>query len=484
MADTADSRIASIIVKQGTDRVSYWLQMDRLTSLVADPGLKPDDDLPSSLLFEIHVALSEVVLYPLSTLPTLNFLKQKYDRIRSISFDYPAWTDPPLEGTAAIEWLRDNMLGGFIQDPVFGLGVLREMRPWLEAVEQIPGVQHIRIVTNERTRLDGITYVVNESEYQNVRLAFQRIASGYQAESLVDRKIMAHNGVLHALDPKKYPEKEKPYKAGTIYKLLGGRGVNNLTLRGRDRRSILSLTSKTAKELAASNPEATIKIQRDIELANLDEVIRRFRIGLEKPRAERAWQRLFEANPFILSMVFGYPIVDIQSSATVGNVGLDGRGAKIVDFLKANPTTLNAAIVEIKKPQSELLGAEYRNGVRKPSAELIATVVQVLDQRHALMTNLAAVLMATSRQDLRTYSVDCVIVMGKTPEKDDAPSLELMRTQFKDVRVITYDELLTRLEDLRSFLAHDPEHANSIRADQVDIEHSDDDDFWDEDDDT
>jgi hypothetical protein len=310
-------------------------------------------------------------------------------------------------------------------------------------------------------------------------LSFQRIALTFQAESLSDRKMMAHNEVLHALNPETYPEQEKPYKAGTIYKLLGGQGVHQLRLRGRDRSSVLELTRATAKELSVSDPEATIKLQRDIELVNLDEVIRRFRRGLEQPRAERAWQRLFEANPFILTMAFGYPIVDIQSSATVGNVALDGGGAKIVDFLKSNPTTLNAAIVEIKKPQSELLGGQYRSGVRKPSAELIATVVQVLDQRHTLMTNLAAVLMASRRQDLRTYSVDCVVVMGKTPADEDAASFELMRTQFKDVRIITYDELLIRLEDLRDFLAHDTGHGIVASANGVAVEDANDE-FWDD----
>ena len=481
MADSFDNRRAEILVREGTDRVGYWLQLDRQTSLIADHSLKPDDPLPSSLLFEIHFALDEVVIYPLSTLPSLNFLRQKYDRIRSITFEHSLLDDPPLDGGSAVDWLRENMIGGFIRDPVFGLGVIREMRPWLEAVEQIPGVQYIRIVSNEQTRLDGTTYIINEAEYHNLRLAFQRIALTFQAESLSDRKIMAHNEVLHALNPETYPEQEKPYKADTIYKLLGGRSVHQLRLRGRDRNSVLELTRATAKELSVSDPEATIKLQRDIELVNLDEVIRRFRRGLEQPRAERAWQRLFEANPFILTMAFGYPIVDIQSSATVGNVALDGGGAKIVDFLKSNPTTLNAAIVEIKKPQSELLGGQYRSGVRKPSAELIATVVQVLDQRHTLMTNLASVLMASRRQDLRTYSVDCVVVMGKTPADGDVASFELMRTQFKDVRIITYDELLIRLEDLRDFLAYDTAHGVVVSAKEATVEDANDE-FWDDDD--
>lgn len=481
MAGNTDSRGAEILVKEGADRVGYWLQMDRQTSLLANNGLRPDDPVPSSLLFEINLAVDEVAIYPLSTLPTLNFLKQKYDRVRSISFELPPFTAPPLNGEAAIEWLSQYMIGGLIRDPVFGLGVLREMRPWLEAIEKLPGVQDIRIVSDERTRLDGKTYVVNVEQYHDIRLAFQRIASTYQAESLTDRKIMAHNEVLHAFDSEEYPAQERPYKPGAIYKLLGGKGVHQLRLRGRDRSSLLRLTRTTVKEMSVADPESTIKLQRDIELVNLDEIIRRFKEGLRQPRKERSWQRLFEANPFILSMAFGYPIVDFRSSATVGNVGVDGGGAKIVDFLKSNPTTLNAAIIEIKRPQSELLGGSYRTGVRKPSVELIGAVVQLLDQRHTLMTNLAPLLLASRRQDLRTYSVDCVLIMGQSPTEDDASSFELMRTQFKDVRIITFDELLIRLEDLRAFLADGASGDSLPSAAEIVIEEGLED-FWEDDD--
>jgi hypothetical protein len=137
---------------------------------------------------------------------------------------------------------------------------------------------------------------------------------------------------------------------------------------------------------------------------------------------------------------------------------------------------LNAAIVEIKKPQSPLLGVNYREGVRKPHVELIASVTQLLDQRHTLMTNIAMWSYNSKRQDIRPYSVDCVLVMGSLPAEADMASLELIRTQFKDVRVITYDELLGKLETLRAFLADgkDTEIAES---------EADDDEFWGDDDD-
>lgn len=476
MSEILTESEAQLLVQERTDHVSYSLRMDRETSSLADPKLKPGDDLPAGLLFDIHFALGEVVIYPLSTLPLSNFLKQKYQRVRSISFEYDALGDPPLTSQDAKSWLFDYMPGGFIKDCVFGLGVLREMRPWLDAVEEIPGVKHIQIAAGEATRLEAETYIVNAQEYENLRLAFQRISKHYQTESLADRGILAHNKVLHGLDPAKYPEKERPYKPGTVYKMLGGRAARQTRLSRRDRKGIIGLTKANIKDIAAAEPSIMIDLQRDIEIVNLDEVIRQFRRGLEKPRVERAWQRLFEANPFILSMAFGYPIVEIQSSATVGGVTYAGAGAKIADFLKANPTTLNAAIVEIKKPQSKLLGGIYREGVRKPHPELIASVTQLLDQRYALMTNIATWSFNSKRQDLRPYSVDCVLIMGTMPDEKDIASFELIRNQFRDVRVITYDELLNKLVALRSFLANGADTP-------TEIEDSEPNNFWDGDDD-
>jgi len=45
-------------------------------------------------------------------------------------------------------------------------------------------------------------------------------------------------------------------------------------------------------------------------------------------------------------------------------------------------------------------------------------------------------------------------VAGITPtEKDRISSLELVRNQFKDVRIITFDEMLDRLQLLRELLS-------------------------------
>ncbi|MHA3841330.1 Shedu immune nuclease family protein [Sphingomonas aestuarii] len=176
---------------------------------------------------------------------------------------------------------------------------------------------------------------------------------------------------------------------------------------------------------------------------------------LRRKTVEADWQELLELNPFILAMLFGQPIVVLQPSASVGGMTLAGSGNKIADFLSQNALTYNAALVEIKRPSTALMQGEYRKNVFAPSPELMGAVVQVLDQRSKLVTSLPLLKHFGDAGALQAYSVDCVIIAGRIPPAERVASFELMRSQLKDVRIITFDELLERLHMLREMLAGD-----------------------------
>lgn len=55
--------------------------------------------------------------------------------------------------------------------------------------------------------------------------------------------------------------------------------------------------------------------------------------------------------------------------------------------------------------------------------------------------------------ELQAYAIDCVIVVGKMPtDPSQISSFEMMRSQFKDVRIVTFDELFGKLLLLREML--------------------------------
>lgn len=55
--------------------------------------------------------------------------------------------------------------------------------------------------------------------------------------------------------------------------------------------------------------------------------------------------------------------------------------------------------------------------------------------------------------DVEAYATECILVIGRNPvDRDREKSLELFRHDLKSVLVLTYDELLEKLENLHEFL--------------------------------
>nr|WP_294332598.1 Shedu immune nuclease family protein [uncultured Sphingomonas sp.] len=189
---------------------------------------------------------------------------------------------------------------------------------------------------------------------------------------------------------------------------------------------------------------------------------------MRRNSVEGAWQRLLELNPFLLSMLFGQPVVIIRPSASVGGQTIAGNGTKIADFLAANSITHNAALVEIKRPNTPLLGSEYRGGVYPASRDLLGSVTQVLDQRLKLLTSIAQTRYTSKINDLDVSAVECVVVAGQTPVGEElVASFELFRSQLKDVRIVTFDELLEKLKILRELLTGE-RYVSNIEDDESD----------------
>jgi hypothetical protein len=457
MSDTGSDALGGrlkLLRREASDHIGFDLLLDKNTYIAADPTFANSSALPTVRLFEIQFAAKRICVYPVSTLPTTRFLKPKYPRIRSICVDYAETDATPEDTSDAIAFLQEFLPLGFIKDPGYGLGLIKETKPLITAIEDIPSIAHLSIASAGITRIEGNTFHLNGADYDRIRLAFHRIAVRYQMESFQDRSILAHNELLHSVAPTQFPLKERPYKPGTVFKLMGGRAAASITLKGKDRKSAIDVITSNAKQIEEHDPQEFAQLQKDIELVSLDKLIEQYRRALTRNRAESEWQKLFELNPFILSMVFGYPIVVVQPAAFVGGLNITGSGNKIADFLVKNTSTHNAALVEIKKPATPLFGREYRTGVWAPSGELSGAIVQVLDQRQKLMTHIAQLRYASRDIELDAIAVDCVIVAGKSPGgNSEIASFELIRSQFKDVRVITFDELLEKLILLREMLS-------------------------------
>jgi hypothetical protein len=162
---------------------------------------------------------------------------------------------------------------------------------------------------------------------------------------------------------------------------------------------------------------------------------------------EEFWQQTLEQNAFVLSQVFSFPVFIIRGKAYVGGKAIDNTGGHLADFLAANPFTKNAVIVEIKTPETRLLGSRYRGDVYSPSEDLSGAVVQVLNYRYSLTTEFLSV-RRNYEGVFDVFSPHCLVIAGHAERQlktdDHCKSFELIRSGLKDVVVLTYDELFAK----------------------------------------
>jgi hypothetical protein len=169
---------------------------------------------------------------------------------------------------------------------------------------------------------------------------------------------------------------------------------------------------------------------------------------------EEFWQVTFAQNSYVLEQVFSWPATIVKGKAYVGGKSLENTGGNLVDFLMKNDITSNAALVEIKTPKTKLLGKQYRAGVYAPSEDLSGSLVQVLNYKHSLQSEIYS-LNRSSPTPLRSFSPRCVVIIGNADcLGDDAQSLsfELFRSQSSEVVILTYDEVFAKIRRLVDLL--------------------------------
>jgi hypothetical protein len=144
----------------------------------------------------------------------------------------------------------------------------------------------------------------------------------------------------------------------------------------------------------------------------------------------------------------------IGDQISVGGRKFSGSGDKISDFAVKAAASGNLALVEIKTPETAIVeSAPYRGDLHGPGRELAGAVNQVLDQRYQLQKTITVLKDSSGMWDVESYAIQGLVIAGRTPQgKSELKSFELFRNGLKSVLVITFDELLSKLEHLLEVL--------------------------------
>ena len=420
-----------------------------------------DDDMNERLEGRELLAIvtrGGMVTFPLGFNPAhADFLKPRYGKITSISL--PAgrhWSVPKT--VRRFDEIIAKLPTGFSRYAALGLGLKYEYRLIMNAARRLPGVTELAFVHGGEMRVDGHRLKMGLEKFEQLRKGINTISGRATNQSLEDRIVMVDNEILHRLDPANFPLRQRKLRPGEIYKLaeLTSRQPK---LSEKDMNGAVEVLSHAAPSIAKVAPEKLLALSADIETIALDELIVRMEAMMQQDLTEASWQAFFMANPFVISLALPYAVFVLGEQAHVGGTKINGVGENIADYLVAQKFTGGLGVIEIKRPSHELVTEKvFRGGVHAPHPKVTSAIAQVLGQKAQLTANFAnkAVYDETLRGK-HVMNVNCVVIIGITPPSEGQQrSFDLFRDAVKNVSVLTFDELLDRIRDLRRLMSTRP----------------------------
>lgn len=461
------------------ERDDYLLELeaDEPSPHQADDGFEPEEDVKDYGISRVYysdvpleddspnwhlileVTSEDLTIYPIyPRAGHVRYGRPKYGNIKSIRITRPVrWPYSHPIHQDDVEVLLSMLPHGLTSDWRHGLGFLYEYRYIAQAVASIQGVRTIQLHGQDGrndTLVKGDTYILGVDQFDRLRRQLDRLSQRHQRETAEDKKLVCYAGLLQKASPENYPARARRLPPDFLAK-LAAQGAGPVRLSLKDQKQVAVLTQQNVPTLAKTARRSLFSLKSEIELVTLGELTGAFRKMLESNANESRWQRFLSENPFVLDMAFGYPVKKISDQPYVGGKNIRGQGGQYSDFLMAAKATGNLALIEIKHPQHSLLGKPYRNTFT-PSHELSGSVAQVIDQRSVLQREILA-LSHDLEERVHAHAVAAIVIIGRNPSKViEQRAFEQYRNGLKDVLVITFDEMLERLEGIHKALAPKP----------------------------
>ena len=218
------------------------------------------------------------------------------------------------------------------------------------------------------------------------------------------------------------------------------------------------------KALQNLQSDGIAQLSESISVERLTRVISLIEDNLENSN-EEFWQKtVFKENQWVLAQLFASPCTIFQDKAYVGGKGIDNRGGNLCDFLYQNQLTNNVVLIEIKTPKTQIIQGAYRNTFSF-THEMSGAINQVINYRDSLMKEYSDLIRTTSR-DFTAFNPKCAVIIGSISDlnPNQISAFENYRNSLSNIEVITYDEILSRLKDLRNLFSRS-ESMEDLEAD-------------------
>ena len=420
-------------------------------------------------LLQIDFLYPCITIFPIKTRAHRDtFLKPKYDQIEKITIEYwddtachPSWFRPdykdyelPLITEEQVVTYLETMPLGFIKNYDYGLGFEQRYRLIVDTVKDLTDCTDICISPIVETGIEEKEkiFFISLEDFHIIRKSIDRTKNHFRKVTNLENYAYSRNILAERIgQPPIHVETRRSPLQESITE-AAARGERSLSQKEQD--EVLGVLARNVESFAKNKPRKLATLKRDMELVELETLIERFEEMLRANQSERNWQLFLNENSFLLNLAFGCPVVKVRGQVSVGGHKHSGDGGKVTDFLVKNKLTNNSALVEIKRPSTQLLNERsYREGVFAPSRDLVGAVNQVLDQKHHFELEFTNTKVKSRLFDIESFSVRCCLIVGTMPDDvDRLKSFELYRGNSKNVEIITFDEVLENLKNLRNFI--------------------------------
>ncbi|MEJ5279810.1 Shedu anti-phage system protein SduA domain-containing protein [Pseudomonas sp. MYb541] len=396
-----------------------------------------------------------LTIYPINARSgNAEYGKPKYDNIKSIVITRPVYQEYTYPSNQdELDALLGLLPVGLTKDWRYGLGFHYEYRYIIQALNDLEGVDTLILhggPGNSDAKIKYGEFYLGVERLEQLKRSLDRLTQRHQRETAADKKLVCYTSLLHKADPALYPPRQRKLPPDLLANLVA-LGSMAPRLSPKDQKQAAKLAQQSVPSLAKSAPETLYQLKCEIELITLGELIEVYRRMMDSKVTEPRWQKFLSEHPFVLDMAFGYPVKKIADQPYVGGKGFSGRGGQYSDFLMAARATGNLALIEIKHPQHELLGKSYRQTF-VPSYELSGAVGQIVSQRSVVQREIFS-LSHELNERVHAHAIAAIIIIGQTPaDEKRQQAFEQYRSGLKDVLVVTFDELLVRLESIHQAL--------------------------------
>jgi hypothetical protein len=211
--------------------------------------------------------------------------------------------------------------------------------------------------------------------------------------------------------------------------------------------------------LASESIGAVNLVKAAAEIQSLNELARTMEEAMGELKSEQWWQSFIRSNVLLIQQ--GYIMAIEKMNTAIGNT-------KYPDFfLVTHDSYLD--ILEIKKPSTGLLKHDGSRDNYYFDPEVSRAIIQVenyisMVTEHA--SDVRSYILDTYKIDLKVVRPRGIILAGDTRSLDEQKQkddLRLLSQGLKNITIVTYDELLTRLKNYIEVLKRFAKRASTSR---------------------